>query len=128
MSNHGTNPNNISFIADFSRTFYKTLATSSRAPTAPIIVLNPNDPSQSIHQQGYESGLLNANQNLPCLAGSKFYTIGTGYGSDPNVLYTTRKCDGFVPRQSYGHTPQLNTLRPIPQNIQPSQNACSYQQ
>lgn len=96
MSSHPTNPNVSVYAYDYSPVHYRSLGTMTAAPNAPMKVLNPNDGPMRTFLNGYAQGLLNPNQNLACLLGQQYYTIGTGYGQDPVNLYTTRCCSGNV--------------------------------
>jgi hypothetical protein len=71
---------------------FSSLSGSTTSPNAPIPVLNQNDPTYKNFSNGFNSDLLNPNQNDKNLLGRGYYTISTAYGQDPTQIYSTRGC------------------------------------
>jgi hypothetical protein len=88
MSGH-INVNESSNPVGKTHKVYATLSKSTSAPNAPHLVLNPNDPSYSVHQSAFNSGKLHPNQHV--VPGS-YHSISSAYGAEPVRLYTTRGC------------------------------------
>ena len=97
MSYHGTNTNYNSYTRDYPKTFYRNMATVTADPSAPQIILNPNDQPMKATLDAYSQGYLSPQENNPVmLSGANYYSINTGYGRNPKNLYTTRSCSGRV--------------------------------
>lgn len=103
MSYHGTDPNEYNLPGATPAPRYRSLATSTRAPNAPVVTINPFDVPFQTFTQAYNSGHLNINYNDVVARSTGYYGINTGYGKDPINLYATRNCSGIYkpPFQGY---------------------------
>jgi hypothetical protein len=88
MSGH-INVNESSNPVGKTQKVYASLSKSTTGAKMPQLVLNPNDPSYSVHQRAFNSGKLHPNQSV--VPGS-YHSISSAYGAEPNRLYTTRGC------------------------------------
>ena len=86
------NVNQQSNPSSYNSNIFSSLAGSSKAPNAPMKVLNKNDVPFKNVVSAFDSGLLNPNQNDQALLGRGYYTISTAYGSAPSQLYAVRGC------------------------------------
>jgi hypothetical protein len=88
MSGH-INVNESSNPVGKTQKVYASLNKSTTSANKPHLVLNPKDPSYSVHQRAFNSGKLHPNQHS--VPGS-YHTISSAYGAEPVRLYTTRGC------------------------------------
>ena len=122
MSYHGTNPEFNDYSRHYPNPRYHSLGGMTRAPNAPMLVLDPNDAPLGMHLDAFESGLLNPNQYNPLVAGADYYTIALGYGDEPESLYAERKCSGANGRNRgmnilpYPADDGEVNIMPVPQN------------
>jgi hypothetical protein len=83
--NENSNPSGVA-----SQT-YATLRTTTKAPSAPIVLINPQDSPYRTYRAAHDAGKLHPNQDRVYGA---YYNISSAYGSEPINLYTTRTCAG----------------------------------
>ena len=105
MSYHGTDTNEYSLPGAAPAPRYRSLATSTRAPSAPIVTINPYDTPFQTFTKAYNSGHLNINYNDVVARSTGYYGINTGYGKDPVHLYATRTCSGIYTPPFQGYVP-----------------------
>ena len=102
MSNTYLNPNNYAegryglyMQAPYS-SGYTSLSGSTSNPSAPQMVMNPNDAPYRTAISAFHKGLLNPNQNTPESLARNYYTINSAYGKTPSATQISRSCTGEV--------------------------------
>ena len=97
MSYHGTNSNLNSYTRNYPKVFYKDFGNITNYPSAPQVMLNPEDGPMKATLDAYNRGLLSPEENNPVmLGGANYFSVNTGYGRDPENLYTVRSCSGVM--------------------------------
>lgn len=103
MSNTYLNTNNYSdgrngmYMKSPYSSPYTSLSGSTSNPSAPQMVMNPNDAPYRTAISAFHKGLLNPNQNTPESLARNYYTINSAYGNTPSVTQISRSCTGEVP-------------------------------
>jgi len=120
MSNTYLNPNNYAegrnglyMQAPYSSA-YTSLSGSTSNPSAPQMVMNPNDAPYRTAISAFHRGLLNPNQNTPESLARNYYTINSAYGNTPSVTQISRSCTGEVDASLPVVPASVNVPRPTP--------------
>jgi len=118
MSNTYLNPNNYAdgrnglyMQAPYSSA-YTSLSGSTSNPSAPQMVMNPNDPPYRTAISAFHKGLLNPNQNTTESLSRNYYTIDSAYGKTPSVTQISRSCTGEVSDSLPAVPASVNVPRP----------------
>ena len=123
MSYHGTNATT-NFNSLSANNYYRSMQTITNVPFSAQEVLNPTDAPMKLSTDAYNRGMLSPYQNNQAnMGGAKYYSVYTGYGRDPENLYTLRACTGSfdpyhivpgynVPAQTRFTNPYTQTFPP----------------
>lgn len=74
--------------------YFASLKTSTPQPNSPMLVLNASDPVMKKSLEAFAKGQLNPSQMDKNIMGRNYFTISTGYGEEPDQLYSYRPCSG----------------------------------
>jgi hypothetical protein len=90
--------------------YFASLDTSTPQPSAPMLVLNANDPVMKRSLASFAAGHLNPGQMDKNMMGRNYFTISSGYGEEPEQIYAYRPCTGgnVIPPSGYVGNSSVN--------------------